>query len=72
MKESNYKPLGEVESVAVIGGSPTGWEIFFMALLAAALLLVGWIQYSYVAEACSRRGEEIPQILATATSDFGF
>lgn len=66
MKEANYKPVGPVTMVAVIDARPTRWEVLFMFLLGGALVIVGWMQYSYVAEARLRR-EGIPQIVVTAT-----
>ena len=68
-KKSN-KPIYSIERVAVLAPRPTRWEILFMGILWAALILVGWIQYSYVAEARVRRAE-IPQIVVTATIQAG-
>lgn len=65
-KESNCKSVYSIERVAVITPKPTRWEILFMGILGSALFLVGWLQYSYVAEARVRRAE-IPQIVVTAT-----
>ncbi len=71
MKErKSNKPVYSIERVAVIAPRPTRWEILFMGLLWAALFLVGWMQYSYVAEARVRRAE-IPQIVVTATIQAG-
>ncbi len=66
MKESNCKPVYSIEKVAVIAPRPTRWEILFMGILGGGLILVSWMQYSYVAEARVRR-EDIPQIVGTAT-----
>lgn len=62
MKEANGREL-----VAVIAPRPTRWDFFVMGILGASLVLVAWMQYSYVEEARLRRMEGIPQIVAPAT-----